>query len=272
MRKFLKVFTVFFVLLMHLPGLPHLSHGKETMTLIQGWNPWEPFTYLDENNSMAGIDVGIAQHIFSRAGYTVRYQETSWARQLKWIEDGTIHVTASSMRTPERESFAYFSDPYYRESYILFIRKGEFGNYDISSLQDVVGSSFRLGVMRGSLYGDEFVRLMRNPEFSRQVEEVTSDEQNYQKLLTNRLDGFIQESSRMLIEGKASGILEQVEPLFAIEGNFLHFMFSKQSVSPEIVAMFNEGLRTLHADGTYQRLFEKHGLDNFSMLREFTID
>ncbi len=74
------------------------------------------------------------------------------------------------------------------------------------------------------------------------------------------------------IQGKASGILEQVEPLFAIEGNFLHFMFSKQSVSPEIVAMFNEGLRTLHADGTYQRLFEKHGLDNFSMLRECTID
>ena len=271
MKRFQKTCMIVYMI-MAFSCFPEVPIANDNTTLIQGWNPWKPFAYLDETDSLTGIDVEIVYHILSFSGYAISYQDAPWARQLKWIEDGTIQITGSAMITPERESFAYFSDPYYRESYILFIRKGESGNYDISSLQDVVGSSFRLGVMRGSLYGDEFVRLMRNPEFSRQVEEVTSDEQNYQKLLTNRLDGFIQESSRMLIEGKASGILEQVEPLFAIEGNFLHFMFSKQSVSPEIVAMFNEGLRTLHADGTYQRLFEKHGLDNFSMLREFTID
>lgn len=237
------------------------------MTLIQGWNPWKPFVYMDENASMAGIDVEIARQILSRAGYQVSYQKASWARQLKWIEDGTIHITASAMRTSEREAYAYFSDPYYKESYIVFVRRGESRNYDISSLQDIVGSSFRLGAMRGSLYGDEFVRLMHNPDFSRQVEEVTSDEQNHHKLLTHRLDGFIQEASRMFTGGRASGVLEQVEPLFVIEGNCLHFMFSKKSVPPGIVTMFNEGLRNLRSVGAYRRIFEKHGVDKFNILQ-----
>ncbi len=271
MKRFQKPCLIVFMI-MALSCFPGVSIPHDKMTLIQGWNPWKPFTYLDENDSLTGIDVEIVHHILSLAGYAISYQESSWARQLKWIEDGTIQITASAMITSEREAYAYFSDPYYKESYILFVRQGESRNYDITSLQDIVGSSFRLGVMRGSLYGDEFVRLMEDPEFSRQVEEVTTDEQNHDKLLTHRLDGFIQEASRMSTEGKQSGISEQVEPLFVIEENYLHFMFSKKSVHPEFVAMFNEGLRKIRTDGTYQRLFEKYGLDTFNMLRDETID
>lgn len=266
MKRFPKSFIIFVVTIMILSGLAPLTRATEEMTLIQGWNPWKPFAYMDENDSMAGIDVEIAHQILSRAGYQVRYQEASWARQLRWIEDGTIHIAASAMKTPEREAYAYFSEPYYTESYIVFVRRGESGNYDISSLQDIVGSSFRLGVMRGSMYGDKYVRLMENPFFSRQVEEVTSDEQNHQKLLTHRLDGFIQEASRMRTEGKEFGILEQVEQLFVIDGDCLHFMFSKKSVSPEVVAMFNEGLRNLRNVGTYQRIFEKYGVGSYIVL------
>lgn len=271
MKTFQKSIIIFFMITF-ISMRPEVPQADDSMTLIQGWNPWKPFAYMDENDSMAGIDVEIAHLILTHAGYQLSYQEASWARQLKGIEDGTIHMTASAMKTPEREAYAYFSDPYYTESYIVFVRRGEAGNYDIASLQDIVGSSFRLGVMRGSLYGDEFVRLMKHPDFVSQVEEVTSDEQNQQKLLTHRLDGFIQEASRMRMAGTASGVLEQVEPLFVIEGDCLHFMFSRQAVSPGIVAVFNEGLRTLRVDGTFQRVFEKYGVHGFNVVHEDAMD
>ncbi|RPH39843.1 MAG: amino acid ABC transporter substrate-binding protein [Desulfobulbaceae bacterium] len=269
MSKFLKksVISIIFSLLI-LFGVAGQSYATEKMTLIQGWNTWEPFTYMDNHNKLNGLDIEVAHHIFSRAGYDVKYQEAPWPRQLLWIEDGTIHITASSMKTPEREVHAYFSDPYYKESYIVYVRKGEAANYRFASLSDIIGSSFRLGVMRGSLYGPEFQRLMNDPAFSEHIEEVTTDKQNHTKLLSHRIDGFIQESSRMSVEESKTGIFAQVEPLFVIEENLLHFMFSKKATTPEIVNVFNIGLKIMRADGTYQKIFKKYKLDQFNMLKD----
>jgi polar amino acid transport system substrate-binding protein len=198
----------------------------------------------------------------------VKYRAAPWARQLKDLEEGMIQITASSMKTPEREVYAYFSDPYYRESYIVFVRKGEAANYHFKHLCDIIGSSFRLGVMRDSLYGDDFVRLMKNPAFSKQIEAVTMDDQNHKKLLAHRLDGFIQESSRMSTEGRKTGIFAKVEPLLVIEENYLYFMFSKKSTNPEIVKVFNIGLKNMRKDGNYQRIFKKYRLDQYNMLKD----
>ncbi|MFZ5571913.1 MAG: substrate-binding periplasmic protein [Thermodesulfobacteriota bacterium] len=238
----------------------------EPRTLIMGWEPWAPFAYRDADNSVTGLDMEIVTRILSSAGYTVEYQEAPWARILKWMEEGKIHIGGSAMKTPEREAYAYFSAPYQRETYLLFVRKGRSPNYPIRHLRDIVTSSFRLGVMRDSLYGAEFVQLMENPRFSSHVEEVTTDEQNYRKLLENRIDGFIQEYSRMATEGKKSGIFDQVEPLLVIEKNWLHVMFSKKATSPEIVRIFNAGLEKMRKDGTYEKLFRKYNLEQYNMI------
>jgi ABC-type amino acid transport substrate-binding protein len=258
----------FFLLIAMITLLGFTGQGaaSEKMKLIMGWQSWAPFTYQDSNNILTGLDIEIIRHIFSSAGYTVEYKKVPWARSLKWIEEGKIHIGASAMRTPERESYAYFSAPYYKETYMLFVRKGESSKYPLKSLPDIIGSSFRLGVMRNSLYGDEFDRLMKNPEFSRHVEAVTTDEQNHRKLLAKRFDGFIQEYSRMSTDGRISGIFEKVEPLLVIEENYLHVMFSKQSTTPEIVHLFNAGLEKIQGDGTYQKIFKKYNLDKFNMV------
>ncbi len=247
-------------------GFPEQGAAAEKMKLIMGWQSWAPFTYQDNNNILTGLDIEIIRHIFSSAGYTVEYKKVPWARSLKWIEDGKIHIGASAMKTPEREAYAYFSAPYYKETYVLFVRKGESSKYPLKNLLDIIGSSFRLGVMRNSLYGDEFDRLMKNPEFSRHVEAVTTDEQNHKKLLAKRFDGFIQEYSRMSTDGRISGIFEKVEPLLVIEENYLHVMFSKQATTPEIVHLFNAGLEKIQGDGTYQKIFKKYNLDEFNMV------
>jgi polar amino acid transport system substrate-binding protein len=248
-------------------GFPEQRASAENMKLIMGWQSWAPFTYQDSNNILTGLDIEIITHIFNSAGYAVEYKEVPWARSLKWIEDGKIHIGASAMKTPEREAYAYFSDPYYKEIYVLFVRKGESSKYPLKNLHDIIGCSFRLGVMRDSLYGAEFDRLMKNPAFSRHIEEVTTDEQNHKKLLAKRFDGFIQEYSRMSTDGRMSGIFEKVEPLFVIEENNLHVMFSKQTTTPKIVRVFNAGLKKIQGDGTYQKIFKKYNLDKFNMIK-----
>jgi polar amino acid transport system substrate-binding protein len=242
-----------------------LAAGK--IRLIQGWEPWAPFAYSDGNLKLTGIDIEIIRHIFNGKGYVVEYLEAPWPRQLKCLEEGDIQIAASAMKTPERETYAFFSEPYYSESYYVFIRKGEKSKYSARSLKDIVNGSFLLGVMRGSIYGSEFDGLMKNPEFLKHIQPVAMDEQNYKKLLAFRLDGFIQESSRMSVKGRELGIYEKVEPLFLIEENQQHFMISKKTGSPEVVRIINDGLKEMRKDGTYQEIFRKYKLEKYNMLK-----
>lgn len=240
----------------------------DKIDLVQGWESWEPFTYKDDQGILTGLDIEIVKHIFSEPGQVVTYIEAPWPRQLKWLEEGVIHITGSSMKTPEREVYAFFSDPYYKERYFVYVRKGETANYRMSKLSDIMGSSFRLGVMRGSLYGVEFDQLKGNPSFMNHVEEVATDEQNFTKLLLNRLDGFILEASRMSIEGRRKGIWNKVEPLFLVEENDLHFMISKNASNPEILTRLNAGLKAMRLNGTYQAIFTQFKMDEVSLLTD----
>jgi polar amino acid transport system substrate-binding protein len=267
MKKFQLIFNVVAVFAIIIPlCFPVRSSGAEKMKLVMGWESWAPFTYKDTDNQLTGLDIEIIATILNDAGYLLEYREAPWARQLKWLEDGETHIGTSAMKTPEREAFAYFSEPYQKETYIMFVRKGESSKYRLKNLQDIIGSSFRFGVMRDSLYGAEFDRLMKDPKFSEHVEEVPTDEQNHMKLLAKRFDGFLQEYSRMATDGRKIGIFEKVEPLFVVEENQLHVMFSKKSTTPEIVNAFNTGLKKIREDGTYQKIFQKYGLDQFNMI------
>ena len=257
----------FFVLLIFFT-FSEQSAEAESRILIQGWESYPPLTYMDSQNNLTGLDIEIVQEICRRTGYEVKYQEAPWARLLLWLKNGTIQIASSATKTSEREKIAYFSDPYYKESYIVFVRKGEAANYRIKGLQDLIDSSFRLGVIRANVYGAEFDQLIKDPAFSKHIEEVTSDVQNHKKLLSNRLDGFIEESSRMSTEGRKTGIYEKVEPLFVIGEDYMHFMFSKKSTTPEIAQMFNSELKKMRADGKYQELFKKYKLDQFNMLND----
>ncbi|MBF0376166.1 MAG: amino acid ABC transporter substrate-binding protein [Desulfamplus sp.] len=257
-------FAVFVIII--ILCFPLQSSGAEKIKLIMCWESWEPFCYKDDKNQLIGLDIEIVTHIFNNSGYSVEYREAPWSRQLKWLEEGEIHIGASAMKTPEREAFAYFSKPYQKETYIMFVRKGESSKYKLKNLQDIIGSSFQFGVMRASLYGDEFYRLMKNPKFLEHVEEIATDELNHKKLLAKRFDGFIQEYSRIVTDGRKSGIFEKVEPLFVVEENKLHVMFSKKSTTPENVNAFNSGLKKIREDGTYQKIFRKYNLEKYNMI------
>lgn len=255
--------TIFVVILI---CLSIQSAWPENKKLIMGWESWPPFCYKDNKDNLVGLDIELITHILNEAGYSLEYEEIPWARSLKWLKDGEIHIAASASKSMEREAFAYFSEPYQKEAYLMFVRKGEASKYSLKSLKDIKGSSFRFGIMRESLYGDEFERLMKDPAFASHVEEVTTDEQNHRKLFANRFEGFIQEYSRMATDGREKGVFDKVEPLFVIEENQLHVMFSKQSTNPDIVNAFNSGLKKIMRDGTYIKIFRKYNLDKYNMI------
>jgi polar amino acid transport system substrate-binding protein len=82
---------------------------------------------------------------------------------------------------------------------------------------------------------------------------------NLNKLMHGRIDGFLVDDVDVLrAEARALGVLDAVErhPL-QVEGVNLHYMFSRVSVSRDIVRAFDQALARFKADGRLDRIFQQ---------------
>ncbi len=197
--------------------------------------------------------------ILTKLGYTATYREAPGKRVLAELErGGPSSLTTSAFKRPERESYAYFSDVYRNESILLFVRKGETARYPFKTLSELSGSGFEIGVVRGPIYGDEYATLMKDPNFIKQIQEVSSEEQNYLKLVCGRLDGVLGAYSTFYPIARKNKMLDKVEPLMTVVTIPLRFMFSKSAVTPEFIDAFNRELEIFKQGKNYQLLFEKY--------------
>ena len=225
--------------------------------LISSWEPWEPYQYM-QLDKVTGLDIQLLTAILNNMDYEVEFLERPWARQLVEIKMGKIDLTGGASKTPEREQYAYFSEPYRTESVVLYILKEKAGKIKISSLDQIAGSSFKLGVTRDYYYGEEYEKLLENPAFRRNLQEVTDEEINYKKLIGGRIDGFLGDpivSTRGL---KKNRLFSKVHVQFEVYSDDIYVMFSKKSTSPALVAKFNKSLSELKANGIHKGILNKY--------------
>ncbi|TVR82136.1 MAG: hypothetical protein EA405_07355 [Rhodospirillales bacterium] len=226
-------------------------------TLRFGWEPYGLLQFIDDEGIVTGAEIELFREVADEVGCQVVLRHLPWARILLEIETGTLDLTASASRTSERLRYARFSVPYRSTEMALIVRAGEAGDYDLRTLADIGRTDFRLGVIWGYHYGEQFSRLMQEPAFAAQVEGAADYVINIQKLIHRRIDGIMVDDIAVLLgEARASRVLHQVErhPL-RVAGDDLHFMFSRATVSPELVEEFNGVLLRMEADGSLARLF-----------------
>lgn len=229
-----------------------------------GWESAAPFLYLDARQQLQGLDYELVAAALQDAGCSVVYlrYETPWKRQLLWVEEGYLDLLVGASKTPEREQYAWFSQPYRNESVTLFVRQGDTQKYRLNSLQDILHRPFgKLGIYRGSYYGEDFVRLMAIPAFRNKTFEVGANKQGLDMLLKGRLDGILLDSISGIEFLRQEGVLgKQVEryPMPAITTGDIHVMFSKRTTPAHLVERFNQGLAHLHANGTYADIMKKY--------------
>lgn len=227
--------------------------------LTMSWEPWPPFQYQDAEEKIKGVDIELTKSVMQHMGCDLQLQHMPWKRVMHEIESGRLEMSAGASITPERKEFAYFSEPYRRESFFPYVRKGETKKYPIERLEDIKTHNLRLGVVRGYHYGEAYERLMKDAAFSGLVQEVAYDHLNFKKLIHRRIDVFLGEPFFTAYELKNRNLADTVERLpFEIDLGTIHVIFSKKSVSPEIVEKFNESLGALKENGTYQRIVEKY--------------
>ncbi len=239
----------------------HPSFAGET--LVVGWKSWPPHQFTDERGNLKGLNIELMTAILEKANFKAEFIEVPWIRGLEWLKYGKIDIVMGGVKTNERERYAYFSDTYLKMEYnAFFIKKVDREKYkSIESLKDIIGIDFRLGVLRGGIFSKEYEQLIKRADFKKHIEEVNSSFQNIEKLMLNRIDGFISDELFGIAAIKKGGYTSKISILFYLNSEkeaSAHLMFSKESMTKIQVDRINNALKEMKVDGSYEKILKTY--------------
>lgn len=241
-------------------AMPSWQGWAAECELRVGWEPYAPYTFADENGGATGADIDLIAAIADEIGCSTMPVELPWARIVKEVEQGTLDVSTSTSQTPERSKWARFSEPYREAQVAIYVRRGETERFDLKSITDVPAQEMRLGVIVDYYYGDAVAEAVSKPEVVAWIDGAPDYPTNIRKLVNGRIEGFLAEDVAVMdTELERMGMSDQVEryPL-DIQGEKLRFMFSRETVAPEMVDEVDATLERMRADGRLDSIIKAY--------------
>ncbi|MCP4349009.1 MAG: amino acid ABC transporter substrate-binding protein [Desulfobacterales bacterium] len=230
----------------------------EEYILRTSWEQWEPYSYKDADGKLTGLDMelltAIAGNMKNPNNKNIRYRpsfkEMPWARALKSLEYGKIDVAMSGSLTEERKKYVYYTKPYRKETFVLYILKEDAAKYGkIKTWKNISELNLTLGVTRGYYYGEAYDNLMKTDKnFVKLCKETGHDNINYKLIMHGRINGFIGESAVTAMELRKKNLTDKIVAITELHSGEIFGMFSKKSTSPEIIESFNRSMSELKDD------------------------
>ena len=238
------------------PASPPTEATTAGCTLTMGWDPWEPYHYMDPKGNLQGLDVELVRAMAAEAGCSVSFERDNWASLLGRIRTGEIDLISGATRTPERDEFAMFSSPYRIEEFGLFVRRDDTNVLAAESLAAMLDAGMKIGVTDAYLYGSEIEALQDDPAYEDQFIIAEVGETNATRLLDRVIDAYLEDVivGTSIVRRRGLDADVELHPLAATGGSEVRLMFSNASVSPEVVARFDSALTRLRESGRYEEI------------------
>jgi PAS domain S-box-containing protein len=209
---------------------------------------YPPFSLVDEQGEATGFSVELLRAALAAVGRKVTFRTGIWADVRSWLETGQVQVLPLVDRTPERERLYDFTFPYMTLHGAIVVRADDTA---VQTLDDLRGR--RVAVMRGD-NAEEFLRraergfdIYTTPTFVEALNGLAAG--TYDAVVIQRLLAL-----RLMQELHLSGLRVVDRP---VEGFSQDFCFAVKEGDSELLALLNEGLALVIADGTYRRLHAK---------------
>jgi polar amino acid transport system substrate-binding protein len=227
--------------------------------LTMGYEAWEPYQYRDVGDIVRGLDVEIAEAVAGTMNCSLSFEQGTWVELLEDLEAGDIDFVMGASRTPARVAYAYFSDPYRDEQFVLFVRSDDAHKYRDDTLQSFVEEGNRVGIVNEYFYGDSARDLIYHDDYSEQFNGALMAEFNLVRLLDENIDGFLEDRAVGLSMIRRKGLHDYIEPSsIELEANDVFIMFSRESVDESRVESFNDALDQLQESGDYDTIMQRY--------------
>lgn len=214
---------------------------------------WPP--YLSSDLKHNGVIAHLISDLFADEGYRVSFQFLPWPRAYSAAAAGRVDATAVWMHKTERETDFLFSAPLLNEQFVFFHLKSM--PFDWQNFDDLTGMKIGGGLEYS--YGPAFDTFLAQHKVK--MERVSTDMQNFEKLLKERVVLYPQEihvgyaalRSHFNAADQAR-ITHNPKPLLT---NASYLMLPKSLAgSPALLKRFNKRLQLYRDNGRYQRYFD----------------
>ena len=94
----------------------------EPCVLKVGFDAWEPYHYLGQAAQPQGLDIDILQALTRELNCELQLVPGDWANLLSQLQAGELDVLPGASKNAERERYAWFSNAYRQEQFVLLTR------------------------------------------------------------------------------------------------------------------------------------------------------
>ncbi|WP_147819921.1 substrate-binding periplasmic protein [Salidesulfovibrio onnuriiensis] len=246
----MKYSRLFLAILLIILALPAQAEGTASLRL--GMDIWPPYEYQNQQGQSAGIAFAATKAVLAEMGIDLRSVDVlPWGRGLKMLEHGEIDVLISGVYTPEREKiFHYPGESIITAEWRAFVHCYRSNPATYTSIETMDKKT--VGTVRSYNYPEKFMKDLDNVAI---IDQVNTDETNFRKLVTGRVDAVLSDylNGLWLLHDLELSSQICVTPL-PIGSRELYPFFSKKTVTRDIVDQFTERLRKFKATPAYERL------------------
>lgn len=209
---------------------------------------YPPFSFVGEEGHADGFAVELLRAALAAMQREVTFRTGPWPQVRSWLETGAIDVLPLVGRTPEREALFDFTFPYMSLHGAIVVRAG---TTDIRRLSDLRGR--QVAVMRG----DNAEEFLRRKNRGIAIRSVNTFEEALRQLSAGSHDAVVMQRLVALRLIRKTGLKNLRIVNQPVEGFRQDFCFAVHEGDRDTLALLNEGLALVMANGTYRHLHAK---------------
>lgn len=223
-----------------------------------------PLAYTDENGLVTGILVDSIREAVRRTGHEVEFRIDPWKRVLLEVAEGNADGAFNAGKTAEREEWGlYHNSVLMNETYVFFSSEPMTLSRELEEAPEL-----RVGIQLGYYYGERFDRMLQDPPF-RALEVAQTIPRSLTLLRADRTDVFIGDLLPTIYYLKELGLEDEIhvvrdkesgKPL-VVSTSPTYVAFSRRSVDPDYVQIFDEALKSVKMDGGFDDILSSYQME-----------
>lgn len=249
MKKKLLMLVTLFITLLSITSVKADDKPVKDTYRIASDSLFAPFEFQNSNKQYVGIDVDLLKAIAKTENFKIAMDFVGFQTAVDQTQAGHADGMIAGMSiTAERKNVFDFSDPYFTANASLAVKKT---TTDIKSYKDLKGKT--VGVKNGTA-SQAFIDKNKD-KYGYKVKVFDAADTMYQSLNTGSINAFMDDEPVVkyaIIQGQ-----EFATPITPEKIGEYGFAV-KKGENPELISMFNAGLKKIKANGQYDKIVAKY--------------
>lgn len=243
-----SVLLVFLIGLLLWASPVYAEPELKKLITVAGDENFPPYEFLDERNGLKiyrGFNIDLIRAVMAKTDLDVQFVPMPWEEALRALQDGRVDAVGGMKYDAERSQRYDFSEEYLINSLAIFVSRN---NSIIVDLEDLAQK--RVAVQKDDIaYQKLKSRVL-------EMTATVSQEEAMKLLVDGKVDAVVGNRMAGQYLLQRLGAMDSVKTVGGLI-NPERYGFAMRRGNSEFLAKFNDGLRKIKADGTYNNIYVK---------------